>query len=219
MAGVIHTRRERWDEVPFSSLEEVATFAGELLDAVNEAAPEPLKSVSVMVTYEDSRTEQMPLDEFMAEAQDETLAPIGEATEIYVTTSVPPKPESGELPPTATLETSLYISISEWRTHAALHIEGERLTAVEGVRGALKPKLDRYLAQKKKEEEMKEAAKEARRRAAQRDEQAADLKQERADTPTIWQRIVDSDYTVEIVGGLIVLVIAAFASLLWALVF
>jgi hypothetical protein len=192
---MVHKRDAKWEELPFESLEEAATFAGEMAEVINEAEPTPAWEVTVGLEYEHGKSDHLTPDELMETAQEEKLAPITEAETIFISAGLVTDPDTASYPANETrFGATVYITKDPWRTRTRLTVEGRKLTAVEGVMAATESKIAQYVEAKHRQEELRKAV--------------PDSEPEPLPQPA-WRRFVYNPWTITIGGGLVVVAVAA----------
>lgn len=207
-----HMREAKWTEMPFESLEEVATFAQELADIMNEAIPEPSKVVTTRVDYGHGRTDLLPPEELREAAQEGAIAPLGEAKTVFLMANVSKDADMLERMKAITMEeigASLYMSIDGEGVSATLDVEGRKLTAVEGILGAARTAIDRYVETTKVERERLERVRKQRAEAKQEDRLPQPTAIVSRPSEPGWRKILYDPWVIGIGGAVMAALIAA----------
>jgi hypothetical protein len=142
MDGMIYNRGEVWDEYPFISMAEVATFVRELKNILAEAVPQPPREIKVQATFDGGETGFMTADEFQERVSD--MPPLAEAERIFAMSVFADEEEPAAQADETAFEVTLYMHRTWNGTEASLGVKGRKLTVVEGVRATARAALDRH---------------------------------------------------------------------------
>lgn len=152
MVQMIHRREVEWEGLPFKSMVEVAEFAAELDEIVQEAMPDPPREVKSQVSYQHGDTGWLASGEFRDAAAD--LVALEEIHHLYIGSAFVDEDGPKEKADDSGFRVSVYMSGGSW-VKTSLTVEGRKLTAVEGVLATAKAAIDRF------EEETRRAKRES----------------------------------------------------------
>lgn len=183
----LHKRAEKWEGIPFASVEEVADLVEEFMHLVATAGNQGIELSVVAVQYPDKEYSRMPLTEFRQ------LVPALSLDDAWFYVAIEP----GGLPKPVGLELTVP-NRAGLRPSVQLSVSGTNEVAVNGVDLAAKQRIEKLYERKRQAEEAAAAAK-------VHSEPAPEAR---------WRRFVYNPYTVAIVAGLVVLVVGIAIGLL-----
>jgi hypothetical protein len=209
MEGLIHKRGEQWDEPPFSSLSDIVEFVAEFEKIVAEAVPQPPRKVSTQLEYEHGKTDPLSPDELREALAD--LAPLSSVDRLFAAVEYCDAEGPAAQEDNSAFGALLYFRGGEIRS-TTLTVEGRRLPVVEGVRATAKAAIDRY-GEAKKQAEVEASARQTRRQATEATKVINEGDSGPPNPPEKrWRQILYNPWTVTVVGGLIVALLAVLAS-------
>jgi hypothetical protein len=169
-----HTRKEEWEGQPFGSVEEVANLLKELIDLVVGAGNAGLSPRVAGITYPDRQYERMPLAELRQ------LAPALSLHDAMFLLVVEP----GGLPKPVAVELIIW---NRGAPRVSLEVSGQNEVAVNGVFVAIKERLGALFEKKYRAEELA----------------AEDAKEVTPPPEPTWRKVLNSQWTIQIVSVLI----------------
>jgi hypothetical protein len=182
----VHKREEKWEGIPFGSVEDLADLIEEFVDLVVKAAAEGIEPAVVAIRYPDKEYSRM----FLTDLRE--LLPVLTLDEAEFFVAVEP----GGHPKPVAIECNVFGS-REFRWPVNLNVTGRNEVAVNGVFIAAKERFEKLYERKRHAEELAAAA----------ETEAVAVEPE-----SRWRKFAYNPYTVGAVVGLFLLAVGFVAG-------